>query len=270
MPIIVNSQPQLEKTNEYRLSIQADLNGFSFSVSQTEDNQLIFLYGPDFNPSQEDEYTLLRNTDSLFESMPLLRQEYNNTTLLYNTHKFTCIPKQMHKSGEELTILNRLFHIEDLEEINTITLQEEDMVIIYAANSTLLNKIKDYQPKIKIYPSVFLYLKYLPKFKEYNKIFFQYIKDKVIIIVSEGDKILMCSSYPAQHFNSALYFLHLALKEVQFNPEHTTVYINGNIKDLEILDISKYFSSVKYFRNPETPLPDINAELRYSPLTFPL
>jgi hypothetical protein len=270
MPIIVNSQPQLEKTNEYRLSIQADLNGFSFSVLNKTDNQLLFLYGPDFNPSKEDEYTLIRNTASLFESMPLLRQEFDSTTLLYNTHKFTCIPRQIHKKGDELSALKRLFQIEDLEEINTVTLEEQEMVLIYAANSTMLNKIKEYQPNISLYPSIYLYLRYLPLFKEHNKIFFQYIKDKVIITIAEGNKILLCNSYPAQHFNSALYFLLLALKEVQFNPEHTTVYISGNIRDLEILDISKYFSSVKYFRNPETPLPDINAELRYSSLTFPL
>lgn len=144
------------------------------------------------------------------------------------------------------------------------------MVLIFAANSTFINVVKEYQPNLNLYPSVYPFISYLPLFEEYNKILLQYIKGVVSIVASEGERITYCNSFPAVHFNTALYFLMLTLKEVQFNPELTTVYISGNIKDLEIYDIAKYFAKIKYFRNPEIALPDQIMEMRYSSMLFEL
>ena len=164
--------------------------------------------------------------------------------------------------------MERLFTIDYLDEINAKKVPQEQMVLIFAANSTFLNIVKKYQPKFDLYPSVFTYINYLPLLDGYNKLFFRFQKGITIVIAAEGEKIIHCNSYPTKHFNSGLYFLLLVLKEIQFNAEQTTVYISGNIKDLEVYDIAKYFSKIKYFRNPELPLSHAADELKYSTLMF--
>ncbi len=270
MPIIVNSQPQLGKTTEYRLSIQADLNGFSFSVIDDTQKNLLYLFSSDFQMDLEDMDAFVKKCSELFASLPILRSNYKSVTVIYNTEKYTAIPAKLHKKGEELKILGKIHKLDDLDEINTVKVLKENMVILFAVNSTFLNLVKNYHPDFKIYPSVFLNLTYLPLYEEYNKLSFNYLKGAVSIVAAEGDKIIYCNSFPAYHFNSALYFLFLALKEVQFNPETSTVYINGNIRDLEIYDMAKYFARIKYFRNPEIALPDPFTELKYSALLFEL
>lgn len=268
MSIIVNNQPQLEKTTDYRLSIQADLNGFSFSVIDDQLNKLLFLYQSSFIMDREDMELFSKKCDALFNSMPLLTSNYKRVDLIFGTEKFTAIPERLHKKGKEVQAMEKLFTLDELDEINIKKLPQEEMVLIFAANSTFLNVVKQYQPHFNLYPTVFTYLNYLPLFKEYNKLFFRYQKGSTIIIAAEGDRIIQCNSYPTYHFNSGLYFLLLVLKDIQFNPEQTTVYISGNIKDLEVYDIAKYCSKVKYFRNPEIPLPNSNKELKYSTLMF--
>ncbi len=270
MSIIVNSQPQPGKTTEYRLSIQADLNGFSFSVTDDRLNSLLYLYSSDFVMDRGDPDSFAKKSSDLFYSQPLLRSKYKNVDLIYNTEKFTSVPKQLHKFGDEINIMSKLFKIEELEEINIREIPKEEMVLLFAVNSTFLNVIKEHQPTFSLYPSAYVYLSYLPLFKEYNKIFFQYQKGFTTILAAEGERIVFSNTFPASHFNSALYFLLLVLKEVQFNPEQTSVYISGNIRDLEIYDIAKYFSKVKYFRNPAIPLSDQFAEMRYSTMMFQL
>ncbi len=270
MPIIVNNQPQLGKTTEYRLSIQADLNGFSFSVTDDTKGDLLLLYSSDFLMEREDMDLFVKRCTDLFTAMPILRSKYKRVTLIWGTEKYTPIPKRVHNNISELKVLESQHKLDDLDEIDTVELESENMSIIFAANSTFLNMLKTYQPEFNIYPLIYINLKYLPLFEEYNKISFHYIKGAVSIVASEGEKIIYCNTFPAFHFNSALYYLLLALKEVQFNPESTTVFVSGNIRDLEMFDIAKYFSKVKYFRNPSTPLPDQISELRYSSLLFEL
>ncbi len=270
MAIIINSQPQLGKTTEYRLSIQADLNGFSFSVIDEQQNKLLFLYSSDFVMEREDMDLFSKKCSELFKTLPLLRSSYNRVDLIYGTEKYAAIPKNLHQRGNELSILSKSHKIDDLDEIDICEVPHEDMVLIFAANSTFINVVKEYQPNLNLYPSVYPFISYLPLFEEYNKILLQYIKGVVSIVASEGERITYCNSFPAVHFNTALYFLMLTLKEVQFNPELTTVYISGNIKDLEIYDIAKYFAKIKYFRNPEIALPDQIMEMRYSSMLFEL
>ncbi len=268
MPIIVNNQPQLGKTTDYRLSIQADLNGFSFSVIDQQQNKLIFLFQSEFGMEREEMELFSKKSDALFKSMPLLTSKYKQVDLIYGTEKVTAIPEKIHKSGEELQIMERIFTLDELDELNIKKVPQEQMVLIFAVNSTFLNIVKKHQPKFNLYPSVFTYINYLPLLEDYNKLFFRFQKGRTTIIAAEGERIIHYNSYPTQHFNSGLYFLLLVLKEIQFNPEQTTVYISGSMKDLEIYDISKYFSKVKYFRNPQIPLPSSADELRYSTLMF--
>jgi hypothetical protein len=268
MPIIVNNQPQLGKTTEYRLSIQADLNGFSFSVINDKQGDLLFLYSSDFLMEREDMDLFVKRCTDLFNTMPILRSNYKRVNLIWGTEKYSPIPRSIHKGVSELEVLGGQHKLDDLDEINTIEVEHERMTLIFAVNSTFVNMVKIYQPEFRIFPLIYVNLIYLPLFEEYNKISFHYIKGAVTISVSEGKRIIYCNSFPAYHFNSALYFLLLVLKEVQFNPESTTVFVSGNIRDLEMFDIAKYFSRVKYFRNPSAPLPDQLSELKYSSLTF--
>jgi hypothetical protein len=270
MPVIVNSQLQLGKTTEYRLSIQADLNGFSFSIVDDKQHKPLYVYASDFSMDRDDMALFSKRCSEILKNTPVLRGNFKKVEIIYGTEKYSLIPASLHEPGNDLKELSALHKLDDLDEINIAEVKRESMKILFAVNSTFLNVIKKYQPHFSIFPTVYPFVKYLPHFSEHNKILFHYIKGAVNIVAAEGNRVIFCNTFPVVHFNSALYFLLLALKETQFNSELTTVYVGGNIKDLEIFDISKYFSSVKYFRNPSIPLPDQFSEMKYSSMMFDL
>ncbi len=268
MPVIVNKQLQLDKTKDYRLSIQADLNGFSFLVSDELQHEIRYLYQSDFNWQREHYDIFLRHTDSLLASVPLLSKEFSKVTLLYDTNKYTLIPKQLYNKGDELNQISKLHRIEDLEEIDVTEIPGKDVMILYAVNSTFLNLLKKRQPKYSILPKIYPPLIHLPTFYDYNKIFFSYNKGELQLIIYEGTSLVFCNSFPAAYFNTALYFLFLSLKQTQFNPEQTTIFVSGSVPSTDILQLSKYFSKIKYFRNPAMPLGSPENEMKYASLTF--
>ncbi len=268
MPIIVNSQPQLGKTTEYRLSIQADLNGFSFSVLGSS-NDLLFLFQSDFKPILEDFEIFNEKCKELFEQIPLLRSKFKSVDLIVNNHKFVAIPSELYIKERAFREFSKIHKLADLEYINTVDISRYNMKLLYCADSTLINIISQYHRNLNIYPAAYLFISALPYFEGHNKVLFSFDGANVTILAMEGSKLIFMNSFPAVHFNSAFYFLMLAVKEIQFNPEQTTVFVNGKIADLEIADMAKYFSHIKYFRNPEIPLGAAERELKHSLMMFP-
>jgi len=270
MPVIVNSQHLLEKTKEYRLSIQADLNGFSFSVIDDSKREVLYLYSSEFSVIHGESELYAKECAKIITDQPIFRRKFKTVDLIYFTEKYSLIPTKLYQKGAELEELSKLHNMDELEEVNTIDILRNEMVMIYAVSSTLLNLIQKYHPNLTTYPTPYIYLNILPDLDGYNKLFFQYIGNIVTVVAAENERIVFCNSFSASNFSSALYFVLLTLKQAQFNPELTTIYINGNIKDYEIFDITRYFSKVNYFRNKEIPLGDPIAEMRYSTMLFKL
>ena len=270
MPVIVNSQHLLEKTKEYRLSIQADLNGFSFSVVNHSRRELHYLFSSDFPVVTGEPELFAKECAKVIGSQPIFKKRFKSANLIYSTEKYSLIPEKLYKKGRELEALTKLHKIDEFEEVNTAFLPKSEMVIVYAVNSTLLNLVKRYHSNLNIYPSIYIPLSTLPNMEGYNKLFFQYIGNIVTVIAAGKERITFCNSFPAIGFNTALYFALSALKQAMFNPEFTTVYLSGNFKDYEVFDITRYFAKVRYFRNPEIPLGDPAAEMRYSQMLFKL
>jgi len=270
MPIIVNKQLELEKTKENRLSIQADLNGFSFSVVNDSANKVLFLYQSDFSCERGHYDFFLKNTAQLIDSFTLLSSTFKKVNIIVDTCKYALVPMQLYKEEDSFQHLSKLHSLDEFDEIDTVVVPGQGIVILFAVNSTLINQIKKVQPEFRLFPSIYPMILQASDFQDHNKIFFKYHKGHIHLIAYEGLRLVYCNSFPAIHFNTALYFLLLAQRQVQFNPELTTVYVSGNLKDFEIMDISKYFSKIKYFRNPHIPLGSPDIELKFSSLTFEL
>jgi len=203
----------------------------------------------------------------LEEDSPL-RDRYMGVEILCNHPKYTAIPTLLYTPDRALSVLSKVHSIDELDEIHSVELPHWQMTLIYTLNGTVMNLMKQYHPQFHSYHSIETYLKYLPYFKEHNKIFFQYFNGFSTIIVVEKTTLKFLNSFPTLHFTTALYHLLSVVNEVQFNPNHTTLYISGSLKEMEIFDLSNYFSQIKFFRNPELPLPDEHSELRYSTLLF--
>ncbi len=269
MPVIVNKQLELDKTIQYRLSIQADLNGFSFSIVNDILKRCHFLYQSDF-AFIEDPDTYNVAIYKMIKSFPLLSKKFISTDVVINTHKYTSIPLSNFKSEDAGLILGQLHFLEELDEVDIIIDESQEMALIFAVNSTLLNTIKTIQPDFKVAPSIYPFIKNTRYFPDPNNIFIQYHKGHVHIIVVQGSRLIFCNSFPAMQFNTALYFLMLAVKQSGLKQETFTVVLSGNIREEDVLCLTKYFPRVSYFRHPSILLGNSELEMKYASMMFPL
>jgi hypothetical protein len=268
MPVIVDNNINLDKTKEYRLSIQSNLSGFSFCITDPVVSKCLYLRKSDFSLITDGKDEYLKKCSRLVESVPMLSYKYKEVSVITDTEKYTLVPSLMVKENEILGNLSRLFTIEDDEEVSHKIFEELNLSILFAANSTFMNIIKRVQPEFDNVPSAYLVLKKLLTRKDHNKLYLSYVKGRADVAVMSGSHLFLCNSYSVAEFTSALYFALLALKQSYINPENTTVFIHGDIFVPEIQLLSKYFPMIKYFRSRKIPLGNSSLEMKYSLLTI--
>lgn len=268
MPVLIDSNIDLEKAKEYRLSIQSNLNGFSFCITDTSADKCIYLRKSDFSIATDGKEGYLKKCARMVESIPMLGYRYKSVQIIIDTEKYTLVPLQLFNENEVLRNLSALYEIEEDEEVAWVKVEEMDLVILYAINSTLLNILKRVQPEFETVPSILHVLRKLQKRTDHNKLYLSFIKGKADVTLFVGSQLLHCCSYPANDFTSALYFAFLALKQAFINPENTTVFIHGDIYVPEIQLLTKYFPMVKYFRSRRVSLGSSSLEMKYSLLTI--
>ena len=88
-------------------------------------------------------------------------------------------------------------------------------------------------------------LSQLNEIKDYNKILASYMDGYLYLVVAQGKSLLLCNSYMAPDFTTAQYFIFLALKKLQLNPEMSTLFFRTPLEDEQELSLYRYFRSVE-------------------------
>jgi len=108
-------------------------------------------------------------------------------------------------------------------------------------------------------------------FPDPNKIFIQYHKGHVHIVLVQGAKVIFCNSFPAVQFNTALYYMMLAVKQLG---DKTGVILSlpvrqhkrgGCFRPYKILPTGWVFSDI-----PSILLGNSELEMKYASMMFPL
>ena len=100
--------------------------------------------------------------------------------------------------------------------------------------------------KARPLPEAYYMLQQLQDIPEYNKILVSYMDGYVHIVISQGKSLLLCNSYRAVDFTTAEYFIFLAMKKLQLNPEVSAICFRTPLSEEQELSLYRYFRSVEH------------------------
>ena len=116
------------------------------------------------------------------------------------------------------------------DEVKYVPVPDYDAVLVYCA------------PEV---PELYNNLKCLPSCAEYNKIVASYADGWLHLAIAQGSSLLLANVYAAQDFTTAEYFLFLAMKTLQLNPEVSTVCWRTPLSEDERMSLYRYFKAVE-------------------------
>ena len=72
-----------------------------------------------------------------------------------------------------------------------------------------------------------------------------YMDGVLYLVIAQGKSLLLCNTFQAQDFTTAQYFIFLAMKKLQLNPEVSTICFRTPLSEEDEMSLYRYFKSVE-------------------------
>ena len=189
--------------------------------------------------------------DRLFIT-PEFQKRYDEVSISLLTHKFTLVPEQFFVPEEARSTLAEVVTLRDDDSVSHVPVPQYGAVLIYsnsideslskAISNTVLTVSGESSP---ILPEIYFILRELPSCPDYNKILATYKDGYLHLAVAQGKSLLLANSYRAVDFTTAEYYIFLALKTLQLNPEVSTISWRMPLSPEEEMSLYRYFKAVE-------------------------
>lgn len=188
-----------------------------------------------------------------FFTDPRFRKRYDEVSVSVFTPKFTLVPEQFFDPVGARPMLADVAELEQSDYVDFEPLPRMKAVLVYSNSiGETLSKavagtvLRTDGEKSRILPEIWYMLDSLESVQDYNKVVAAFADRHVYLVAAQGRSLLLCNVYEAADFVTAEYFIFLAMKKLQLNPEMTTLYFRTPLADEEELSLYRYFRSVDY------------------------
>ena len=147
---------------------------------------------------------------------------------------FTLVPSNFFDPASKREALAEVALIKEDAKVEYIEIPEYNAVLVYTLD----------EDSVVSSPEILNILKNLPLCQEYNKIICSIVDDILYIAIAQGKTLLMANSYKIQDFVTAQYYIFLAIKSLQINPELSTICWTSEINADEEMSLYRYFKAV--------------------------
>lgn len=149
-----------------------------------------------------------------------------------HTPKVALVPSAFFDPASAREVLSRTVELDQEDKVEYISLPEFSAELVYSLFD-------------EDYPEMYYLLKKLPEIPEYNKILASYGDGVLTLVISQGDNLLLANTFQAADFTTAEYFLFMAVKKLQLNPEVSTVSFMTPLSGEEEMSLYRYFKAVE-------------------------
>lgn len=189
--------------------------------------------------------------DTVFTA-PELQRRYGRVEISLFTPKVALVPMTFFDESDARKSLEDTVILDKDDEVRHIAVPEYAAELVYSLSigemlsRTVSQSVLDTAGgAAEVLPEMYYVLKDLQKVDEYNRIVASYASGYINIGISQGRNLLLANVFRAADFTTAEYFLFLAVRKLQLNPEVSSVYFRTPLSEDEEMSLYRYFKSVE-------------------------
>ena len=148
-----------------------------------------------------------------------------------HSFKVALVPSAFFDRTSVRDILSRTVRLDQEDKVECISLPEFSAELVYSLSEDR--------------PELYYLLKKLPEIKDYNKILASYGDGVLSLVIAQGGNLLLANAFEAADFTTAEYFLFMAVRKLQMNPEVSSVFFRTPLTEGEEMSLYRYFKSVE-------------------------
>ena len=220
--------------NTDRISIQVGLSGYSFKIYTAD----------------EVKSSGWMSAERIFTTPEFLCR-YDNVEISVFTPKVTLVPEQFHEDSMSGVSLRNVADLAAGDDVHSVQVPDFAAVLLYsntigealskAVSETVMDKEGN---KSRPLPEMYYMLKSVSGLPDYNKILASYVDGILYLVIAQGRSLLLCNSFHAPDFTTAQYFIFLAMKNLQLNPEVSTITFRTPLSEEDEMSLYRYFKNV--------------------------
>ena len=222
--------------NNYNgISIQVGLSGYSFRL---------------WNAGKMTAASGWLSSDRIFTT-PEFQRRYDDVAVSVFTPKVALVPAQFFSPEKARELLDDVVNIGINDTVEFVDVPHLASVLVYSnvIGETLSRVISETVlrvdgSKARLLPEMYYILEQLPSLKDYNKILASYMDGVLYLVIAQGKTLLLCNSFHAPDFTTAEYFIFMAMKKLQLNPEVSTISFRTPLSEDDEMSLYRYFKSV--------------------------
>ncbi len=265
---IVDNSFDINITTSYFLSIQLQLDGFSFCVLDPVSNEYILF---EHRPLKFNENIIDVLSDEL-ASNDLLIYPYQKIFVLYNTKDYSLIPQALYNNNEDSNYLQFCFSdgFDKAKEICfTNKIKMADSICTFKIPIKLAEILEKYYSNVRYFcqatPFIETALLSTSMNISHNHVHINVQPSSFYfdIIVTSGNNLKMHNTFKYHDQKEFLYFTLFVFEQMKLDTRYTKVFLSGNIekpseiyslikryiKQVEINTTTKHFKFSNVFKN---------------------
>ena len=147
----------------------------------------------------------------------------------------TLVPSHFFNTTSARDIRGEVVALKEGDAVKWTAVPQYDAVLVYAVENE----------RIEALPELFYVLQDLPRCQDYNKIVASHKEGRLFLAIAQGGSLLLANVFDAPDFTTAEYYIFLAMKQLQLNPEVSTICMRSLVGPEEEMSLYRYFKSVE-------------------------
>jgi len=216
------------------ISIQVSLSGYSFKVASPTEVRSSGWMG----------------AERLFVT-PEFQRRYDKVEISLLTPKVALVPEVFFHPETARQALAEVAAIQEQDFVESIPVPSTGAVLVYSNSiGESLSKVlaqtvlpASGEP-VRVLPEMYYLLTFLDSLQEYNRILASWRDGWLHLVIAQGKSLRLANVFEAPDFTTAQYYLFLAMKQLQLNPEVSTICFRTPIDADAQMSLYRYFKSV--------------------------
>ncbi|PQJ15423.1 DUF3822 family protein [Aureicoccus marinus] len=216
-----------------KLSIQASLNGLSFSILNQE-NQTIEASKRMALPEGTKASTIGEELKAFFHLFDLGREPFAEVVIIHSSPQFSLVPKSLFDPTELAHYLKLNTRIQRSDEIDYDEMLHTDLVNVYVPFDGVNAYIKDLFPSVEVLHSGSILIQSLlqmPGWDDQPQAFVNVGDRSLELVVLKGKNLLLYNHFEYTTQEDFLYFLLFALEQLGLDKDQVEVKMLGDIAE---------------------------------------
>ncbi len=212
-------------TFEYKLSIQISLDGFSFSILDTLQQKVVYLFHQEL--FQTTPYLLVKHIETIYNSSDLLKFSYKSTNIIISLPNRTqLIPTKLFEINKIELYQKIAFNTEQDQKTLVYESEKSKYKILVDIPNALYSFLKSKHHDAKFLSDIHIWEKLIDN---RNNIAYINVSQQCvsILLVDNQNKLLYHNTFIWHYDSDILYYVLGSIKNSNFTPNH--ILLGGNV-----------------------------------------